>query len=110
MMETVCFRCDWQGRARASTCPSCGAPLYRPHRGDVGRGPVIVEDDEAHLGEAPTKRSRPRGAAIAIGAPLGLVGVIWGAVPPREPSPTRSPPARSEPAGAGTLVYLARDH
>ena len=45
MMETVCFRCDWQGRARASTCPSCGAPLYRPDRGDVGRGPVIVEDD-----------------------------------------------------------------
>jgi hypothetical protein len=51
MMETVCFRCDWQDRARASTGPSCGAPLYGPDRGDVGRGPVIVEDDEAHLGE-----------------------------------------------------------
>ena len=110
MMETVCFRCDWQGRARASTCPSCGAPLYRPDRGDVGRGPVIVEDDEAHLGEDPTKRSTPRGAAIAIAVALALVVVISVDLIAREPSPTRSPSARSEPAGAGTLVYLARDH
>ena len=95
MMETVCFRCDWQGRARASTCPSCGAPLYRPDRGDVGRGPVIVEDDEAHLGEDPTKRSTPRGAAIAIAVALALVVVISVDVIAREPSPTRSPPARS---------------
>src|SRR6266540_1588693 len=87
MMETVCFRCDWQGRARASTCPSCGAPLYRPDRGDVARGP-----------------------AIAIAVALALVAVISVDVIAREPSPTRSPPDRNEPAGAGTLVYLARDH
>ena len=110
MSDTVCFRCDWQGRARASTCPSCGAPLYRPERGGVGRGSVVVEDDEAHLGEDPTKRSAPRGAAIAIAVVLALVAVISVDVIAREPSPTRSPPPRSEPAGAGTLVYLARDH
>src|SRR5512132_2854592 len=110
MMEAVCFRCDWQGRTRASTCPSCGAPLYRLDRGDIGRGPVIVEDDEAYLGEDPTKRSAPRGAAIAIAVVLALVAVIAVDVIAREPAPTRAPSARGEPAGAGTLVYLARDH
>ena len=109
MMETVCFRCDWQDRARASTCPSCGAPLYRPDRGDVGRGPIIVEDDEAHLGEDPTKRSAPRGAAIAIAVVLALVVVISVDVIAGESSPAGSKPVPGEPAGAGTLVYLARD-
>lgn len=110
MIEAVCFRCDWQGRARAATCPSCGAPLFRPDRGDVGRESVIAEDDEAHLGEDPAKRSAPCGAAIAIAVVLALVAVISVDVIAREPSPTRSPPARSEPTAAGTLVYLARDH
>jgi hypothetical protein len=76
----------------------------------VGRGPVVVEDDEAHLGEDPTKRSAPRGAAIAIAVVLALVTVISVDVIAQEPSPAGSVPARSESTGAGTLVYLTRDH
>ena len=107
MNETVCFRCDWQGRARGSTCPSCGAPLYRPGR--APRGTDVVEDDEAHLGETPTRRSGPPGTAIAIAVVLALVTVISVDVLAGEPSPAGSEPVRGESAGAGTLVYLARD-
>jgi len=107
MNETACFRCDWQGRARGSTCPACGAPLYRPGR--APRGTDVVEDDEAHLGETPTMRSGPPGAAIAIAVVLAFVTVISVDVLAGEPSPAGSEPVRGEPARAGTLVYLARD-
>lgn len=26
----ACFRCDWEGRSGAATCPRCGASLHRP--------------------------------------------------------------------------------
>jgi len=111
MMEKVCLRCDWQGRARMSRCPSCGAPLYRPDRADGAPVPdAVVEDDEGHLGEDPTRRSAPRGVAIAIAVVLALVTVISVDMIAHEPSPPGSVPARSESTGAGTLVYLARDH
>jgi hypothetical protein len=110
MSETVCFRCDWQGRARTSRCPSCGARLYRPDRANGARVPdAVAEDDEAHLGEDPTKRSAPRGAAIAIAVVLALVTVISVDLIAHEPSPAGSVPARSESTGVGILVYLARD-
>ena len=107
----VCFRCDWQGRAHTSRCPSCGAPLYRPDRADGARGPAaVVEDDEAHLGVDPTWRSAPRGAAIAIAVAIALVTVITVDVIARKPSPAGSALVRKQSTGAGTLVYLARDH
>jgi hypothetical protein len=107
MNETVCFRCDRQGRAQGSTCPSCGAPLYRAGRAPGGT--YVVEDDEAHLGETPTRRSGPPGAAIAIAVVLALVTVISVDVIAGEPSPAGSDSRRGETAAAGTLVYLARD-
>jgi hypothetical protein len=111
MTETVCFRCDWQGRARSSRCPSCGTPLYRPDGADGARGPdAVIEDDEAHLGEDPMRRSAPRGAAIAIAVLLALVTVIAVDVIASGPSPAGSATARRESPGAGTLVYLARGH
>jgi hypothetical protein len=111
MMQTVCFRCDWQGRARTSRCPSCGAPLYRPDRADGARArDAVVQDDEPHLGEDPTMRSAPRGAAIAIAVVLALVTVISVDVIAHEPSPAGSEPPRSGSPGAGTLVYVVRDH
>jgi uncharacterized paraquat-inducible protein A len=45
MNQTVCFRCDWQGRARTRTCPSCAAPLHRPDREDVARDPDAFDLD-----------------------------------------------------------------
>jgi hypothetical protein len=109
MMQTVCFRCDWQGRARTSPCPSCGAPLHRPDRADRARAAdEVVEDDEPLLGQDPRMRSAPRGVAIAI--VLALVTVISVDVIAHEPSPAGSEPARNRSTGAGSLVYVARDH
>jgi hypothetical protein len=67
-------------------------------------------DDDAHLGQDPTRRSAPRGAATGIAVVLALVTVIAVDVIARGPSPAGSALARSESTRAGTLVYLARDH
>jgi hypothetical protein len=106
MTEAVCFRCDWQGRARGATCPSCGAPAYRPPR--TGSPSDATEDDEARVGEDPRDRTAPRGAAIAVAAVLALVAVasielVFGEAPAARPASTR------ERGGSGALVYLAQD-
>ncbi len=76
MTETVCFRCDWQGRARARACPSCGAPLYRPDREDVARAPDAFDLDEARVGEVASRRPAPRGRSMAIAVALAIATVV----------------------------------
>ena len=75
MNETVCFRCDWQGRARTRTCPSCGAPLYRPDREDVARDPDAFDLDEARVGEVASRRPGPRGRSVAIAVAVAIATV-----------------------------------
>jgi hypothetical protein len=106
--ESACFRCDWRGRARARACPSCGAPLYRPTQtgSEPGNGPP--EDDDARLGEDPTRRAVPRGLAIAIAVALAIVAVASIELRFGDTSPAR--PVSSNPeVGSGALVYVARD-
>jgi len=105
--ESVCFRCDWRGRTRAQACPSCGAPLYRQTR--TGPEPGIgLSEDDARLGEDPTRRAIPRGLAIAIAVALAIVAVASIELRFGDASPAR--PVSSNPeVGSGMLVYLARD-
>lgn len=107
MTEAVCFRCDWQGRARAGACPSCGNPLYRA---GPGIGSRATQDDEARLGEDPSDRSVPRGAAIAIAVVLALVAVTSIELLLGEAPAARPVGSTKEPVGSGALVYAARDH
>jgi hypothetical protein len=107
MSEAVCFRCDRQGPARARTCLSCGAPLYRAGPA-VGSG--ATQDDEARLGENPRDGSVPRGAAIAVAVVVALVAVtsielLFGEAPAARPGGSTA-----EPVGSGSLVYVAPDH
>ncbi len=108
MTEAVCFRCDWQGSARGRSCPSCGSPLYRDARADAGEdGTSLVE---ARVGDVPSRRSAPRGRAIAIAGLLALVAVtsieLLAGGRPRATAPTPSGPEVIAPGG---LVYTADD-
>ena len=108
MNETVCFRCDWQGRARTRTCPSCGTSLYPPDRKDVTRAPDAFDLDEARVGEAPSRRpgARGRSIAIAVGVAIAIVSSIqlFAAAPERAGTPAREDVDRS-----GAIVYAVDD-
>ena len=106
MTESVCFRCDWRGRARAHACPSCGAPLYRQTRAGSEPGIGLPEDDDARLGEDPTRRAVPRGLAIAIAVALAIVAVASIEQRFGDAAPVR-PVASNPEVGSGALVYLA---
>ena len=106
MTDTVCFRCDWQGRARGRACPSCGAPLYREDRA----GSSSTDRYEARVGAAPSRRTAPRGVAIGVAVVLALVAVGSIELMSDRASPPGSVPSSPEPVGPGALVYLARDH
>ena len=108
MNETVCFRCDWQGRARTRTCPSCGAPLYRPDREDVARDPDAFDLDEARVGEVASRRPGPRGRSVAIAVAVAIATVgsieLFAAV-----SETARPPGREGVVRSGAIVYAVDD-
>jgi hypothetical protein len=104
MNETVCFRCDWQGRARTRTCPSCGAPLYRPDREDVVRAPDAFDLDEARVGEVASRRPGVRGLSVAIAVAVAIATVgsiqLFAAV-----SETASTPVPEDVVRSGAIVY-----
>jgi hypothetical protein len=108
MNETICFRCDWQGRARTRTCPSCGAPLHRPDREDVTRDADAFDLDEARVGEVASRRPGPRGRSVAIAVAVAVVIVgsiqLFAAVSETAPTPGRDDAVRS-----GAIVYAVDD-
>ena len=66
MNETVCFRCDWQGRARTSHLPLVrGAPVP-PRSGDVTRDPDASTTTRLVSERSPRDGSGPRGRSVAI--------------------------------------------
>ena len=108
MTDTVCFRCDWQGRARTRTCPSCGAPLHRPGHADPMRAAEAFDLDEARVGEVPSRRPGARGRSmeIAVAAAIATVGSIQLLAPAPETART---PAREDVVRSGAIVYAVDD-
>ena len=96
------------GTRPSAACPSCGAPLYRQTRTGPDPGNGLPEDDDARLGEDPTRRAVPRGLAIAIAVALAIVAVASIEQRFGDASPAR-PVASNPEVGSGALVYLARD-
>jgi methenyltetrahydromethanopterin cyclohydrolase len=104
MSETACFRCEWEGRARARTCPSCGAPLHRQDRSDVVRAPDAFDLDEARVGEAASRRPgvRGRSVAIAVAVAIATVGSIQLFAAAPETARTRHARTSFDPTGRST--------
>jgi Concanavalin A-like lectin/glucanases superfamily len=61
MAERFCLRCDWAGETEGSSCPRCGAPLYR-----MGRS----EPTPAPRDAPPTRSERPAEAPGTRAAPF----------------------------------------
>jgi len=102
MSETACFRCEWGGRARARTCPSCGAPLYRPDRSDVVRAPDAFDLDEARVGEVASRRPGVRGRSVAVAVAIATVGSIQLFAAAPETARTRHARMSFDPTGRST--------
>ena len=104
MTEAVCFRCDWQGRRLARTCPNCGAPLFRPPGRDHERADpseeVDVPTDDAREGRVGSR------AALAAVVVLALVAVAAFELLPAD-DPGRVVPLPSELVAGGRLVIVA---
>jgi hypothetical protein len=108
MSPAVCFRCDWQGRARGRTCPSCGAPLYRRPREPE---PSVASDPDPDRDEH-VPRSLPPGLSIGIALVLAVAVVVAIELFPQPTSAPRASAsdqdrvAADEQVRAGSLVYL----
>ena len=118
-MSAVCFRCDWQGRASGTTCPSCGAPLYRVEVQARDREREIPgnEDDARELAfgpepvpGSPLGRSRFAASLGPVVLILVIVLVALAAIEAVSADGSRTSAARqtASQAGGGRLVYLAR--
>ena len=121
MTTKTCFRCDWTGESAGATCPSCGAPFYRPARTtpppppaepppfEVGPG---SSDPVVHPTEARAVGSNPRSVLTIVGAAAVVIFFLWaqgGGSPSEE---VVVPPTSEALSGTGgRLVYAvpARD-
>ncbi len=60
----VCLRCDWEGKAPTSECPSCGAQLF-PYRPSHGARPMPPGSGPVRAGARGAVRAEARGAVRA---------------------------------------------
>lgn len=128
-MNAICFRCDWQGDTKATSCPSCGAPLYRPAPRErerraaptPGAGPSPA-GERARSGprsgstdDAERPPSETRGSTTSVRSVYVLVGIVFSVIvfllvrggPEEEPAGGTDTP-RSRATG-GILVYTVPD-
>ena len=115
MNDKLCLRCDWSGRTRDRTCPSCGARLFAAPSAAPARHPRSAhirrtqsERDEPLVEQVPvqprTARSRrpvlPAWLPVAVVVALAVVAVVF--------VQRHTPPPREPVAGlSGSLLYAS---
>jgi hypothetical protein len=94
-----------EGRAR--TCPSCGAPPYRPDREDVTRAPDAFDLDEARVGKVASRRPGARGVDGTFDADGRLYLATDGAIyVTRDGEPAKVALPEGTPPPAGPIVWI----
>jgi len=111
-MTKTCLRCDWAGDSGATTCPSCGAPLFHASSEprDVRPAPPVMEaeDDERTLATpSPRPSTSPRAVLAVAGGIFVAIGFLLSRGGPDESSRRVAPPEPSEDPTGGHLVYAA---
>jgi hypothetical protein len=130
-MTSTCLRCDWVGETTDTTCPTCGAPLYRSPPRDRERhsverwGVSSSPRGPSQHPEPPSASHGPEHRPSLPGRSVGtsdrsvflLVGVVFallaflltrGGGPDIEPRSV-SPSPLALPRSGGLLVYAAPD-
>ena len=95
----VCLRCDWHGETNASTCPDCGAPLYRataPAESSV-RSLEPAEQGGGGPGRPPPRHRALFAAAAGLAIVVATAAFLW--------IRSNTPQAEDTAALSGTLVY-----
>ena len=122
-MTAICLRCDWEGAGPGTTCPRCGAPLYRPVTSSEPRAAVASRTEEAPVAartqggpkeeerelrpvRAPT--SVRAAALIALVAFTAIAVTITAGGSDRRERVAASTPSPAEATG-GILVYSVSD-
>ena len=118
-MSSICFRCDWQGRApvRAhGVCPSCGAPLYRveAHRTlqrssrERAEGPEPEPTTDATEGPSGLGSPAPLGPVAVIAVVVLLVVAAIEALSGEGPARSSAGVSPASDTDGGRLVYVSR--
>ncbi len=114
----LCLRCDWEGKIEATSCPSCGAALFRPPAPAppkperAGEAPSTSPVDgparvvrSAVAGPPPVEPLRRRGTgavSFVVALAVALSAFAW----VRSHTPAPAPPATGL---QGKLVYAVSD-